>query len=58
MSFANVLFVNDIKEGRPARAGVILGLRGELVHTTDHTLVHSPLPVLVVHVAVLSENDA
>ena len=58
LSFANVLFVNDIKEGRPARAGVILGLRGELVHTTDHTLVHSPLPVLVVHVAVLSENDA
>ena len=58
LSFANVLFVNDIKEGRPARAGVILGLRGELVHTADHTLVHSPLPVLVVHVAVLSEKVA
>ena len=55
MPLADVLFVDDIKEGRPARAGVVLGLGGELVHATDHALVYTPLPVLVVDVAVLSE---
>ena len=55
MPLADVLFVDDIKEGRPARAGVVLGLGGELVQPADHALVHSPLPVLVVDVAVLSE---